>query len=163
MLADGNGRGDHGNQGNGENVVGGKNCPQLFHHLVPYQVSEEVAENAEAKEVANDHRLLEGFPGNSVLGAEQVENHNGQRRQETVEENLSDGEKGGVLAAYRLCTVGVNGPGDGGAEGQHIANGGKLQNELSVKHHQHHSYKGDEGTCNLSGQKFFALENEDAY
>lgn len=55
-----------------------------------------------------------------------VQDHNGQRRDEPVEENLADGKKGGVLAADFLGAVGVNGPGDGGTEGQHIADGGEL-------------------------------------
>lgn len=92
-------RSNHGYERECENVVGRKNRSQLVHDLVPDQVAEEVAENAEAKEVHDDHRFLEGVPWNRMCDeipfsskAEVVQCENGKGCQKSIEENFSDGE-----------------------------------------------------------------------
>lgn len=156
VFADSDGCRNDGNEGQCKNVVGGKNRSQLFHYFIPNQVAKEVAENAEAQEIAYDHWFLEGIPRNGVCckmafgsKAEVVQCENGKGGQKSVEENFSDGEKCGILAPDFFCAVGVDRPGYSGAEGQHVTHGRKLQDEFSVKHHQDHSHKGDEGSCNL--------------
>lgn len=66
VLTDGECRRNDGNEGQCKNVVGGKNRSQLFHYFIPNQVAKEVAENAEAQEIAYDHWFLECIPGNGV-------------------------------------------------------------------------------------------------
>lgn len=121
-------------------IVRGAQGAQVVHHYVPYRKANERSQDAQEKEVHQHFGLQEARQG-ELPGVDPEGRQDGEH---AVEEHLAGDEEAGVAAAQPADDEAVEGPREGGQQGEKVAQRIEPQDKAAVVDHQGNAQQGNE-------------------